>query len=106
MDLLKQITIDPSVRFGKPCVRGPRLTAGDVPGTLAAGSTEAELMEDFPQLTHEDMLAGLGLAFAAEPSRALSKDQPVKRPQRADACLDQQAETSRPDDIHRKHLPA
>ena len=64
MDLLTRISIDPAVRFGKPCVRGTRLTVGDVLGTLAAGSTEAELLADFPQLTHEDVLACL--AFAAE----------------------------------------
>ncbi len=42
---------------------------GDVLGTLAAGSTEAELLEDFPQLTHEDVLACL--AFAAEREKRL-----------------------------------
>ena len=51
------IALMPAARFGKPCVRGTRLTVGDVLGTLAAGSTEAELLEDFPQLTHEDVLA-------------------------------------------------
>jgi uncharacterized protein (DUF433 family) len=49
------------VRFGKPCVRGTRLTVGDVLGTLSAGSTEAELLEDFPQLSHEDVLACLAI---------------------------------------------
>jgi uncharacterized protein (DUF433 family) len=42
MDLFARISIDPAVRFGKPCVRGTRLTVGDVLGTLAAGSTEAQ----------------------------------------------------------------
>jgi uncharacterized protein (DUF433 family) len=69
MDMLKRITIDPAVRFGKPCVRGTRLSVGDVLGTLADGSTEAELLEDFPQLTHEDVLACL--AFAAEREKRL-----------------------------------
>lgn len=69
MDLLKVISIDPAVRFGKPCVRGTRLTVGDALGTLAAGSSEADLLEDFPQLTHEDVLACL--AFAAEREKRL-----------------------------------
>jgi uncharacterized protein (DUF433 family) len=69
MDLLARISINPAVRFGKPCVRGTRLTVGDVLGTLAGGSTEAELLEDFPQLTHEDVLACL--AFAAEREKRL-----------------------------------
>jgi uncharacterized protein (DUF433 family) len=43
-------------------VRGTRLTVGDVLGTLAAGSSEAELLEDFPQLTHEDVLACMALS--------------------------------------------
>jgi uncharacterized protein (DUF433 family) len=69
MDLLDRITIDPAVRFGKPCVRGTRLTVGDVLGTLASGCSEAELFEDFPQLCHEDVLACL--AFAAEREKRL-----------------------------------
>ncbi len=40
MDLFARISIDPAVRFGKPCVRGTRLTVGDLRGTLAAGSTD------------------------------------------------------------------
>jgi len=69
MDLLGRITIDPAVRFGKPCVRGTRLTVGDVLGTLASGCSEDELFEDFPQLCHEDVLACL--AFAAEREKRL-----------------------------------
>lgn len=69
MDLLSRISIDPAVRFGKPCVRGTRLTVGDVLGYLAAGMTEAEVLADFPQLTHDDVLACL--AFAAERERRI-----------------------------------
>jgi uncharacterized protein (DUF433 family) len=53
MNLFARISIDPAVRFGKPCLRGTRLTVGDVLGNLAACSTVAQLLEDFPQLTHE-----------------------------------------------------
>ena len=69
MNLLERISIDPAIRFGKPCVRGTRLTVGDLLGFLAAGSSEAELLEDFPQLTHGDVLACL--AFAAEREKRL-----------------------------------
>ena len=69
MKHLDRITIDPEVRFGKPCVRGTRITVGEVLGFLAAGGTEIELTEDFPQLSHDDVLACLG--FAAERERRL-----------------------------------
>jgi len=67
MSLLERITIDPNVRFGKPCVRGTRITVGDVLGYLAGAMTEAELLADFPQLTHDDIRACL--AYAAERER-------------------------------------
>ena len=69
MDLLSRISIDPQVRFGKPCVRGTRITVGEVLGYLAGGMTEAELIVEFPQLAHEDLLACF--AFAAERERRL-----------------------------------
>lgn len=69
MSSFERISIDPAVRFGKPGVRGTRLSVGDVLGTLAAGSSEAELLQDFPQLTHDDVLACL--AFAAEREKRL-----------------------------------
>ncbi|ULA64908.1 MAG: hypothetical protein LZF86_190201 [Nitrospira sp.] len=62
-----RITVDPTIRFGKPCVRGTRLTVGEVLGHLAEGMSEAELLSSFPQLTHEDVLACL--AYAAERER-------------------------------------
>ena len=55
--------------YGKPCVRGTRLTVGDVLGSLASGMSEAELLEDFPQLCHDDVLACL--AYAADRERCL-----------------------------------
>lgn len=64
-----RITIDPTVRFGKPCVRGTRITVGDVLGYLAAGMSEDEILSDFPQLAREDIRACL--AFAAERERRL-----------------------------------
>jgi uncharacterized protein (DUF433 family) len=67
MSLLDRIVIDPNIRFGKPTVRGTRLTVGDVLGYLAGGMTEAELLRDFPQLESEDIRACL--AYAAERER-------------------------------------
>ena len=69
MKHLSRIVVDSAIRFGKPCVRGTRITVGEVLGFLAEGGSEAELIEDFPQLTHDDMLACFG--FAAERERRL-----------------------------------
>ena len=64
MNFLERIVADPNVRFGKPCVRGTRLSVGDVLGYLAGGMTEDEILRDFPQLAREDVRACL--AYAAE----------------------------------------
>jgi uncharacterized protein (DUF433 family) len=69
MAYLDRIVVDPGIRFGKPCIRGTRITVGEVLGFLAGGAGESELIEDFPQLTHEDILACFG--FAAERERRL-----------------------------------
>ena len=69
MDPLSRITIDPEVRFGKPCVRGTRLTVGDVLSYLASGMSEDDILADFPQLTRDDIRACL--AFAAERERRI-----------------------------------
>jgi uncharacterized protein (DUF433 family) len=67
MSLLERISVDPDVRFGKPCVRGTRITVGDVLGYLAAGTNQDQLLKEFPQLNREDVLACL--AYAAERER-------------------------------------
>ena len=72
MRQFERISIDPSIRFGKPCVRGTRLTVGDVLGQFATGMTEQELLAEFPQLTHEDVLECL--AFASERERRIIID--------------------------------
>ena len=69
MDYRERIVIDPEVRFGKPCVRGTRMTVGDILSYLASGMTEKEILADFPQLTSDDIHACL--AFAAERERRL-----------------------------------
>jgi len=56
------ITIEPGKRSGKPCIRGMRITVYDVLSYLAAGMTYEELLDDFPYLTKEDILASLSYA--------------------------------------------
>lgn len=67
MNLLDRIAVDPAVRFGKPCVRGTRISVGDVLGYLAGGMSGAQILADFPQLTSDDIRACL--AYAAERER-------------------------------------
>jgi uncharacterized protein (DUF433 family) len=69
MDYRERITIDPEIRFGKPCVRGTRITVGDVLSYLASGMSENEILADFPQLTSQDIRACL--AYAAERERRI-----------------------------------
>jgi len=65
-----RIVIDPEIRFGKPAVRGTRMSVSDVLSYLAAGMTEDQILEDFPQLSREDIRACL--AFAADRERRLA----------------------------------
>jgi uncharacterized protein (DUF433 family) len=60
------ITIEPNKRGGKPCIRGMRITVYDVLSYLAAGMTSAEILDDFPYLTQEDILACLSYAADRE----------------------------------------
>ncbi|HRX63250.1 MAG TPA: DUF433 domain-containing protein [Candidatus Competibacter sp.] len=64
------ITLEADKRGGRPCIRGLRITVYDVLGWLASGMTPAEIIEDFPELTHVDILACL--AFAADREKTVS----------------------------------
>jgi len=70
MDYRKIITIEGDKMGGKPCIRGMRITVYDVLDYLASGMTEDEILEDFPDLTREDLRACL--AFAADRERRLA----------------------------------
>lgn len=58
------ITIDPQIRFGQPSIRGMRITLSDILNWLASGMTETEILNDYPDLTTEDIKASL--AYAAD----------------------------------------
>jgi uncharacterized protein (DUF433 family) len=64
---LDRISIDPAVCGGKPCIRGTRIWVSLVLDFLASGTPEGELLADYPQLTHEDVLAAI--AYGAEAAR-------------------------------------
>ena len=61
------ITIEPAKRGGKPRIRRMRITVADVLGWLASGMSHQEIIEDFPELTEEDIRACL--AYAADRER-------------------------------------
>jgi uncharacterized protein (DUF433 family) len=61
------ITMEPGKRGGRPCIRGMRITVGDILGWMAAGMSEGEIIDDFPELTRNDIHAAL--AFAADRER-------------------------------------
>lgn len=67
MNYRDYITLEPNKRGGKPCVRGLRITVYEVLEYLASEMTEQEILEDFPDLTHEDLKACL--AYAADRER-------------------------------------
>jgi uncharacterized protein (DUF433 family) len=66
MNYRELITIEPGKRGGKPCIRGMRITVYDVLSYLAAGMSEQEILDDFPYLTREDILACLSYAADRE----------------------------------------
>ena len=70
MDYSAIITIEPGKRGGKPCIRGLRITVTDVLEYLAAGMSEGQILEDFPELTVSDIRACL--AYAAERERRIA----------------------------------
>ncbi len=69
MDYRKLITIEPDKRSGQACIRGLRMTVRDVLEYLGSGMTPAQIIDDFPDLTLEDIQACL--AYAADRERRL-----------------------------------
>lgn len=76
--MLVRISIDPRVCFGKPCIRGHRIWVSLVLDLLSAGLSIEEIVEEYPQLTREDVLACV--AYGAEMSRERFVDIPLERP--------------------------
>lgn len=64
MNFKNSITLEPGKRGGKPCIRGLRMTVYDVLEYLSSGMSQQEILDDFPYLTKDDILACL--SYAAE----------------------------------------
>ena len=70
MNYRERITIDPRIRSGKPCIQGTRITVVDIFDYLGGGMTVPEILEDFPDISAEDIRACF--AFAADRDRRLN----------------------------------
>ena len=57
MSYRNRITIEPGKRGGKPCISGMRITVHDVLEYLASGMSEQDILDDFPDLTRDDIRA-------------------------------------------------
>ncbi len=58
------ISINPNIRFGKPCITGSRISVYDVLGWLGSGMSYEDIMEDFPEITKDQILACLQYSAA------------------------------------------
>ncbi len=67
MNYQEIISIDPNIRFGKPCIEGTRISVYDVLSWLASGMSIEEIIHDFPQLSREQILACL--SYSADKER-------------------------------------
>lgn len=77
-ELLKRISIDPKVCFGKPCIRGHRIWVSLILDLLSSGTTTEQILSDYPGLTPEDIMACI--AYGAEMSRERYVEVPLRKP--------------------------
>jgi uncharacterized protein (DUF433 family) len=65
--LLQRISVDPTICFGKPCIKGHRIWVSLILDILAGGDSIEQVLENYPQLTRDDILACI--AYGAAMSR-------------------------------------
>jgi uncharacterized protein (DUF433 family) len=75
-DLLKRISIDPKVCFGRPCIRGHRIWVSLILDLLAGGMTSENILAEYPGLVAQDILACI--AYGAEMSRERHVETPIE----------------------------
>ncbi len=76
-ELLRRISINPKICFGKPCIRGHRIWVSLILDFLASGATTQEILADYPQLEEADVLACI--AYGAEMSRERYVEIPLEK---------------------------
>lgn len=62
MATMERIEVNPKVMLGKPIIRGTRVTVELILRKLGEGATDKELLDAYPQLTREDLLAAIRYA--------------------------------------------
>ncbi|MDA2922862.1 DUF433 domain-containing protein [Patescibacteria group bacterium AH-259-L07] len=72
---MNKITIDPKIRFGKPCIKGTRIAVVDILNLLAAGYTIEKIPAQYPGITKKDVLAAIEFAanLSEEPTRVFAQ---------------------------------
>jgi uncharacterized protein (DUF433 family) len=65
-NLISYISINPEIRFGKPCIRDTRITVADILGWMASGMSREEILDDYPALQDVHIRAALGYAANRE----------------------------------------
>jgi uncharacterized protein (DUF433 family) len=63
---MERITLEPGKRGGRPCIRDLRISVYDVLSMLSSGMSQQDVLDDFPELTQEDILAVLTYAADRE----------------------------------------
>jgi len=71
---MSKITVDPKIRFGKPCIRGTRIAVVDILNLLATGYSIAEIPEQYPGITKKDVVTAIEFAgqLADEPTKVMT----------------------------------
>ena len=64
--LVQYISIDPDIRFGKPCIKGTRIAVVDILQWLSSGMTNQEILHDYPNLEENHIRAALSFAANRE----------------------------------------
>ena len=82
-NLLSRISIDPNICFGKPCIKGHRIWVSLILDYLAAGETIESILEEYPGIEREDILACI--AYGAEMTRGGWVEVPLKKKQETSA---------------------
>jgi len=67
-----RIVVDPEIRFGKPTIRGTRVTVADILGWLASDMSFEEILEDYPYIDRDDILAALEYGASASGGRRVA----------------------------------